>query len=97
MNINEIDSNIFSKEPLGSQNKTNKQTNFGEIMSQFITDVNDSKLTANQMQADLANGKSDNITETVLATEKATVMFQFATTINSKLLDAYKEISRMQV
>ena len=45
----------------------------------------------------LVSGKSKNIHETMLAVEKAEIAFKTMNQIRTKVIDAYKEVMRMQV
>ena len=45
----------------------------------------------------LASGKSKNIHETMLAVENAEIAFKTMNQIRMKVIDAYKEIMRMQM
>ncbi len=73
-----------------------KQT-FGEILSHALNDVNKLQLNAQQTSVDLAAGKVQDISEAVIATEKATIALQLTMQVRNKVVDAYQEIMRMQI
>jgi len=73
-----------------------KQT-FGAILSNALNDVNKLQLNAQQTSVDLAAGKVQDISEAVIATEKATIALQLTMQVRNKVVDAYQEIMRMQV
>jgi flagellar hook-basal body complex protein FliE len=49
------------------------------------------------MTADFAVGKTDNIHQVMIAAEKAKIAVNLTTAVQSKAIDAYKEIMRLQV
>lgn len=76
-------------------NKVNRT--FSEFLSSSISDVNGLQQDANIAIQKLATGESKNIHETMLAVEKADIAFKTMNQIRSKVLDAYREIMRMQL
>jgi len=77
-------------------NHTN-EGKFGSIVNNYIRQVNTDNVGALQSGNDLAIGKTQNISETILAIQKAQASFQLLTGIRNKLVEAYREVSRMQV
>ncbi len=72
-------------------------TGFGELLKRSIESVNSSIQEANQSQAGLISGEHSNIHETMIAMEKAGIQFRLLTRVQNKVVDAYKEIMRMQL
>jgi len=70
---------------------------FAEILKNYTQEVNHEKKTAGKAAVDLATGKGGNTSETLLAIQKADISFQLMMGVRNKLVDAYREISRMQV
>lgn len=83
------------KGELGEVNESSET--FGEFLSNSISKVNDLQLQANNAVEELAAGKTQNIAETMLTVEKAELAFKTMNQIRVKVIDAYKEIMRMQV
>lgn len=73
------------------------QLSFGEILAKSLTEVNDLQNEANKAIQSLVAGKSKNLDETMLAVEKADIAFKTMNQIRLKVIDAYKEVMRMQV
>ena len=71
------------------------QTGFGEIMKGAINNVNGLDREANKSIVDLLQGKTD-IHETMIALQKGDVSMRLLLTIRNKVLEAYREIMRMQ-
>lgn len=70
---------------------------FGEVLAQSIGDINNLQQEANKAIERLATGKEKNIHETMLAVEKAEIAFKSMNQIRMKVIDAYKEIMKMQI
>ena len=70
---------------------------FGELLTKSIAKVNDLQNEANVAVEKLASGESKNLHETLLAVEKADIAFRTMNQVRTKVIDAYKEIMKMQV
>jgi len=70
---------------------------FSELLAGSIVDVNNLQKDANLAIERLATGKSENIHETLLAVEKAEIAFKAMNQVRAKVIEAYKEIMRMQI
>lgn len=74
------------------QEKATGGTGFEEFLTDSIKQVNNLQLQGNQAVQELAVGKSENIHETMIAMEKATISFQMMMQIRNKIIDAYQDI-----
>ncbi len=72
-------------------------SSFSDMLSKSISDVNKLQVEANSAMERLASGKSKNLHETLLAVERAEIAFKTMNQIRQKVLDAYKEVMRMQM
>ena len=70
---------------------------FSELLADSIKEVNGLQKDANLAIERLATGNSKNIHETMLMVERADIAFRAMNQIRMKVLDAYKEVMRMQV
>jgi len=70
---------------------------FKEVLGEKINEVNDMLVKKDIAIEDLATGKTDNVAEVLTAVEKADIAFKALMQIRNKLVDAYKEIERMQI
>jgi flagellar hook-basal body complex protein FliE len=79
--------------------KAEKQDGVGfkKTFSSFVNDVNDLQIKAGESVENFATGKVENVHEVMIAMSKAEVSFKFMMETRNKLIDAYKEIMRMQV
>ena len=70
---------------------------FLESLQKSMEEVNVDQLQADSSIKDLVAGKSKNIHETMLAIQKADLSLKTMMQVRNKILEAYKEIMRMQV
>ncbi len=72
-------------------------TGFSEILSRSIAEVNGQGQEADLLVKGLATGEHANIHETMIAMEKSGISFRMMTRVQQKVIDAYREIMRMQI
>jgi len=70
---------------------------FSEMLSSSLTEVNNMQVEANKAIQKLASGQTKNIHETMLAVENAEIAFKTMNQVRMKVIEAYKEIMRMQM
>lgn len=70
---------------------------FSEMLSKSMMDVNNMQIEADKAVQKLASGQSKNIHETMLAVENAEIAFKTMNQVRMKVIEAYKEIMRMQM
>jgi flagellar hook-basal body complex protein FliE len=70
---------------------------FFETLAKSMEEVNSDQVQADQSIKDLVAGKSKNIHETMLQVQKAELSLKTMMQVRNKILEAYKEIMRMQV
>ncbi|MDX8404791.1 MAG: flagellar hook-basal body complex protein FliE [Mariprofundus sp.] len=81
----------------GKQAAGSSNGSFADILKNYTQEVNHDKHVAMKGALDLATGKGGNTSETLLAIQKADLSFQMMMGVRNKLVDAYREVSRMQV
>ncbi|ANQ54054.1 flagellar hook-basal body protein FliE [Thermosipho affectus] len=78
-------------------NSLKKQnSDFTSILNDAIKSVNQQQKKAEQMADDFATGKISNIHEVIVEAEKASISLRLTVEVRNKIVDAYKEIMRMQ-
>ncbi len=70
---------------------------FGEFLADSIGKVNSLQQDADVAMQRVASGDSQNIAETLLSVERAEMAFKQMNQIRMKVIDAYKEIMKMQI
>ena len=70
---------------------------FGEMLNQSLDKVNELQMQADGAAKELTAGHNKNIHETMLMMEKADMSFRLMMQVRNKVIDAYREVMRMQV
>lgn len=98
-NIERAFSPEFKSEGIESSGNSVKDTarSFAEVFEKSLAEVNQDQISADHAIKDLVSGKSKNIHETMLTIEKADSSLKMMMQVRNKILDAYREIMRMQV
>jgi len=68
---------------------------FQETLSSLVNQVDQQIKEADQKAVDFATGKSYDLHEIMIASEKADLSFKLLMQVRNKLLEAYHEIMRM--
>ena len=90
-----IDRNIAK--PAGEAKDDKKAPNFTDNLFEALGEVNQLQVQADQATEDLLTGDLDNIHQVMIKTEEARLSLQLTGQVVNKVLDAYQEISRMQI
>ena len=94
MNILPIEGIETGQSLTTGKTQTTGGTGFGERLKQAISKVNELQQTADQAMEDVTLGKL-GIHEGMLAITEADLSLRLLVQVRSKIMDAYKEISRM--
>ncbi|MEA3465490.1 MAG: flagellar hook-basal body complex protein FliE [Thermodesulfobacteriota bacterium] len=97
--MNDISIESHLKSMLSSLEQTPKETgsDFGEMLTQAISETNQAQLDADGAVTDLATGRADNLHEVTLAMEEADISMRMLVQMRNKAVEAYQEVVRMQV
>jgi flagellar hook-basal body complex protein FliE len=71
--------------------------NFSDILRDSVDKVNLYQTQADTAVKEMIAGRSKNIHETMLSVERADTSLKLMMQVRNKILDAYREIMRMQV
>ncbi len=70
---------------------------FADLLKQAMQEVNDAQAHAEGEARNLMVGDGTDMHSAILAVQKADVSFQMMMAVRSKLIDAYREVMRMQM
>jgi flagellar hook-basal body complex protein FliE len=70
---------------------------FGDLLKQALQEVNQASAQAEDEARNLMAGESADMHTAMLAVQKADLSFQMMMAVRSKLIDAYREVMRMQM
>lgn len=91
----------FEKTGIGKEAKIEKpkkeEMQFAQIMKDALHNVNKLQTESDEYRNLLITGELESFHELTIAQEKANIALQLTLSIRNKVLDAYREIMRMQI
>jgi flagellar hook-basal body complex protein FliE len=82
---------------LAAPDATSRDVTFGAMLENSLEKVNIAQHQSDDAIKELVAGRSKNIHETMLTIERADASLKMAMQVRNKILEAYREIMRMQV
>ena len=72
-------------------------TAFADTLKKALYKVNSLQIKADEAATALATGQAEDVHQVVIALEEAMLAMQLTMQVRNKILEAYQEISRMQI
>ena len=72
-------------------------TTFTDVLKNSVQQVNQYQAEADHAVKEMIAGRNKNIHETMLTVERADISLKLMMQVRNKIIDAYKEIMRMQI
>ena len=79
------------------ETKKSNDIKFSDILSNALDNVNKLQLESEEYRNLLVTGEIDNLHDVTIAQEKANISLQLTLSIRNKMVEAYREIMRMQI
>lgn len=70
---------------------------FGEVLVDALKQTNELQLESDKLNAALAAGRVEDISQVVVAAQKAELAIQLTLQLRNRAVSAYQEVMRMQV
>ncbi|NPU89492.1 MAG: flagellar hook-basal body complex protein FliE [Fervidobacterium sp.] len=90
--INHLKQNVSINQSVKKQN----ESEFSKVLSNALKNVNEQQKNVEKMADDFAMGKVSNIHELIVEAEKASISLRLTVEVRNKIVEAYREIMRMQ-
>lgn len=84
----------LSEKKLGD---TKENDSFSSLLMSALNHVNEMQLDSEEYKKMLAVGELDNLHDLTIASEKANTALQVVMSIRNKVVEAYREIMRIQI
>lgn len=101
MNINGlnsiVDTDKFKIDKIGIEETKENELSFQDFLKESLSQVNNLQVDAENKNVLLATGKIENIHDVTIASSKAKLALDLTLAVRNKVVDAYREIMRMQV
>ncbi len=82
----------------GSQQKKEEAAaSFSQMLNRALEEINARQLAADELVQAFAAGEVEDVHQVVVAMQEARLALQLAVEVRNKVVEAYQEISRMQV
>ena len=72
------------------------ENNFADTLRTSLDKVNDLQITKNKMVESFASGETQNVHELMISLQKAGLAVNMTSAVRNKVLEAYKELTRLQ-
>jgi flagellar hook-basal body complex protein FliE len=80
-----------------STSSSSGSVSFAQTLQDAISQVNSLQKASDKAIQNLATGKTDNIAEVMIASEKADIALKLMMQVRNKIVEAYQEVMKMQV
>ncbi len=100
MRINEFvpDTSIFQKNfTTNKKENDDKSNSFVSLLKEQLDKVNEKQVVAADTTSAFVKGEIGDIHQVMLATEEAKLSLELAVQVRNKLMEAYQELTRMQL
>jgi flagellar hook-basal body complex protein FliE len=94
--INKV-TNLTPVLPVETTGKTIKTADFQDVLREALARVENSRAAADQAVDQFLTGDNQDLHTTVLATQKASLDFEYFLQVRNKVVQSYQEIMRMQL
>jgi len=85
------------KQRMAPQSAGSAGESFGATLTKAVDKVNEMQKSSDAQMQKVATGESTNISEVMIAAEKADIALRLMMTVRNKVIDAYQEVMKMQV
>ena len=82
---------------LGETQEPKEVKNFGQYLKDALKQTNSLQLESDRQNALLAAGRIEDVSQVVIASQKADIALQLTLQMRNRAMSAYQEIMRMQV
>lgn len=93
--LNNINNNLGLK--FSEKKDERENLSFSDILKSTLKEVNDLQILSSDMKKKMAVGEIDNLHDVAIIGEKANIALQATMAIRTKVIEAYKEIMRLQI
>ena len=81
----------------GGLQKTSPTESFGQLLDNVVSTVESKQGNAHEMTRKVLLGENDQLHQSVVAMQEASVAFSMMIEVRNKLVESYQELMRMQV
>ena len=94
--ISGIPGKIQGNMPSNNDKNSKEDSSFNNILTKSLKEVNSAQIKSINALNSFVAGKTENMHETMIQIQKASISFQKMMGVRNKLVDAYNEIIKMR-
>lgn len=79
------------------KSKTNGDFSFSRVLNDRLNNLEELQTKADELTDKMVTGEVQDIHKVMIATEEAQIALQLTVQIRNKVIEAYQEVSRMQL
>lgn len=95
--ISQIQTPFIQNQSIAKPQTENKTEGFSEIFKKSLEEVNKLQNNSDKMTGQLVTGEVNDVSEVMVAAQKASVSLQLTVQVRNKVVEAYQEVMRMQL
>ncbi|CCQ97483.1 Flagellar hook-basal body complex protein FliE [[Clostridium] ultunense Esp] len=92
-----LNNHILPNDGLNGDFESKNDNQFSLFLNKALDRVNELQLESDEYKRLLITGDVDNLHDVAIAQEKANISLQLTLSIRNKVVEAYREIMRMQI
>lgn len=97
INVPSLDLSVGNTKNAANAVSENSFDSLFQAFMNLYTDTDTSIREANNIQLDIAQGKTDDVLALTMAMEKANASLNFTVQVTNRVLEAYRQIMQMQM
>jgi flagellar hook-basal body complex protein FliE len=87
----------LTQSPSNIPGSAKEEKGFLDALKESIQMVNQAQINADEAVTNFETGKDPNLHQTMIALQKADLSFELMMQVRNKIVNAYEEISKMQI
>ena len=95
--VQTINDFIVSPQARTGSEKKEADASFQQTLSRVLEEVNELQLSAGEVAEKFVRGEVENVHDVMIAAEKASVSLELTLEVRNKLIEAYRELMRIQM
>ncbi|CEG24339.1 Flagellar hook-basal body complex protein FliE [Planococcus massiliensis] len=95
--ISQIQTPIIQNQSIAKPQTENKTEGFSEIFKKQLEEVNKLQNTSDKLTQQLVTGEVEDVSQVMVAAQKASLSLQLTVQVRNKVVEAYQEVMRMQL
>lgn len=95
--ISQIQTPFIQNQSILKPQNDNKTQDFSEIFEKSLKEVNKLQNNSDKLTGQLVTGEVNDVSEVMVAAQKASLSLQLTVQVRNKAVEAYQEVMRMQL